>query len=215
MLRHLTTCRRRVWLDRHGDGRDKDAITPITIFRLSEGIKHETQVHRAATPRARQLVVQNWSDGVKTTQALMQRGAQSISGAYLEADVMLAEKNCVLRVRGRIDRLHRVSTRVPDRHQYRPIEIKSHRKVSPADQLQLDCYIWLLRQIYGIHVSEGEFWLGQSKPGEPRQKLIHEYREERLFDTLGEIASLLLEDASEPAVFLTHHCRRCQWYTAC
>jgi predicted RecB family nuclease len=215
MLRHLTTCQRRVWLDWYGDGQDKDLITPNIAFRLDVGIRHEAQVHRAVAPEARQIAVRNWSDGVKVTQTLMQRGVRSISGAYLEADVMLAEKNCILRVRGRIDRLYRVSTRVPDPYQYRPVEIKSYGKVSTADQLQLDCYIWLLRQMPGIHVFEGELWLGQSKLGEPRQRLVHEYDEARLFDALREIASLLLNHTAEPAVFLTHHCKRCQWYTAC
>lgn len=215
MLRHLTMCRRRVWLDRHGDSGDKDAITPITTFRLGEGIKHEAQVHRAVTPDARKFAVQNWSEGVEVTQTLIRRGTRSIGGAYLEADLMLEHKNCILRVRGKVDRLQKLSEHPAGIQRYQPIEIKSYRTIGPADQLQLDCYLWLLRQIPTVVVAEGEFWLGQSETGEPKHKLQHIYDERRLFSAFEELSSLLLGRVSEPEVFLTHHCKRCQWYTAC
>lgn len=215
MLRQLTTCRRRVWLDRHGEGRDKDAIMPITAVRLGEGIKHEAQVHRITTPEARQIVVQNWSDGINTTRTQIQRGVRSISGAYLEADVMLEQKNCILRVRGKVDRLQKLSDHPAGVLRYQPVEIKSYSTIGPADQLQLDCYLWLLRQIPTVAVAEGEFWLGQSETGEPKHKLQHNYDERRLFSAFEELSSLLLEDVSEPEVFLTHHCKECQWYTSC
>jgi predicted RecB family nuclease len=217
-LRLLSTCQRRIWLDRYEDVEERDEITPITAYRLNAGIQHEKHIHQETAPNPTPIVVQSWAEGVNTTKELMKKGAKTILGAYLEADVFLEEVGCFLKIRGRVDRLvsnsvdffqkriHRV---------YRPIEIKIYGQVGPADQLQLDCYIWLLNQMDRIRSLDGQFWLGRNEVGKPKERLDHLYDETRLLTAFSNVARLLLNEKQAPEIFLTHHCKTCHWYSAC
>src|SRR5574341_1816330 len=89
MLRWFNVCHRRVWLDAFGDAAKRDLTSPIRAFSLNEGVKHEREIHQATAPKAVTIVPKNWEDGVRLTRELIQDGAKSILGAYLEFPIRI------------------------------------------------------------------------------------------------------------------------------
>ena len=75
-LRLLSTCQRRIWLDRYEDIEERDEINPITAYHLNAGIQHEKHIHQETAPNPTPIIVQNWAEGVRTTNELMKRGPE-------------------------------------------------------------------------------------------------------------------------------------------
>jgi uncharacterized protein len=220
MLRLLSMCERRVWLDHYGDSGSRDAAHPALTYRLNEGLRHEEAVHRATGVRTEAVQVSTWEEGVRLTRELMARGTAAIIGAYVERTLRLADMLGTLTIRGRIDRLERVDSAfrlgwrtTQSRPIYAPIEIKQYTHLSEPDYLQLDAYLWLLEAVQPQSVS-GWFWLGKQESELPQQKVEHSLDGARLLNALRRLA-VLLRGGNEPAVRLEAHCEMCHWYSGC
>lgn len=198
-LRHLATCPRRIWLDRHADPFQRvDVPSPLA----AQGIRHEDAVSDRRYGPTTPVRSTSWPDAVKLTQTLMKGGARAIRGASLERIVTL---NSEITVRGRMDWLQRLH-HAP--HLYFPVEIKLRQTPTLADELQLDLYLWLLEGAQGAGITEGVFLLGE----DARQ--VHQYNAERLLDALRQTADILAA-ADAPSIFLASHCDLCPWKAAC
>jgi predicted RecB family nuclease len=218
MLRWLKTCERRVWLDAHNDVSLREALSPAVLQRLHEGVEHEEDVHAATAPRMESIPVRDWSQGVELTRQAMQEGMKTILGAHLEASLELDGVPII--VRGKIDRLVRVHRLIhvmkhPQKMVYAPVEIKQYLQLDEADSLQLDCYIWLLKQTQQVEPPTAEFWLGKDEYGVPVHRIQHEYDEDRFLNTLSRMVYLISQQTDAPPVRLAEHCKGCGWHSAC
>lgn len=207
MLRLLSTCHRRVWLDSHGDQTQREPLQSITVQRLAGGNDHERAVHQATAPRLEWITVRSWQEGVTITRDLMQQNAKAINGAFLEttfADGIV--------VRCKIDRLVHLSSL--KRPIYAPVEIKKYTQLTEPDLIQMDLYVWLLCQLQNEE-PPAEFWLGRDMDDQPLKRIRHDYDESRLMNALHKAADLLQPEAAQPPVILRSHCKECHWYGDC
>jgi predicted RecB family nuclease len=209
-LRKLHFCQRKAWLDIHGDVTERDLPTNEQTIRLIGGVSHEEEVHEATTSEIRQHVVRTWREGVEMTRVAMQQGTRGVIGAFLEAEFEMGDQRIL--VRGKADRI--VPLRLSGHTVYAPIEIKHYRNVTASDELQLDCYIWLLGQIQGIR-PPAEFWMGRGVDGLPDQRIHHQYDETRLMQAFGLLLQYHLREANEPDVYIDSRCKQCHWLSAC
>jgi predicted RecB family nuclease len=219
-LRLLQMCERRVWLDRNGHASLRDEITPILAYRLEKGIEHERAIHEAVGVPTEPIVIATWADGVRITGDLMAQGISIIIGAYLERTVRLQGTDDPLLLRSRVDRLERMDTRHRlgwgghhDSPVYAPIEIKQYTRLSEADLLQLDAYLWMLEALQP-QSTVGWFWLGQDEECQPLRKIEHHLDVERLESTLVRLINVL-QQRDIPPVRLETHCKTCHWYSGC
>lgn len=207
-LRHLLTCERRVWLDQHGDSALR---TEPAAERIHAGQQHEHVVSATMFGPATPVAVDSWDGMVQTTRDLMRRGALGIQGAAFERTIHMSQP---FLVRGRVDWLRRASQ--PSRlgkWSYEPIEIKLRQELTEADELQLDLYLWLLREVLEVEPSAW-FWMGRDRDNSPLHIIEHNYDEGRLFSAL-ERATAVLNRESAPPIFLASYCNSCHWHTAC
>ena len=218
-LRLLQMCERRVWLDHFGAVSLQDEVSPVLAYRLNAGVEHEERIHAAEGLPVEPLAVPTWAEGVRLTRELMESGTPVILGAYVERRVEM-DSTGTLHLRGRIDRLERIDAR----HRlgwntgqsspiYSPVEIKQYTRLSKADFLQLDAYLWMLEALQPKSVS-GWFWLGHDENEQPAYRTEHMLDEDRLSRALRQL-SLILQHRAEPPVRLEAHCKTCHWYTAC
>lgn len=210
-LRDVLMCERRVWLDTHGDPAQRDETSPDLLRLFELGVQHEQRVHDATAPTVTPIVAESWDEGVLITQDLVAQGVPVILGACLEAQTPLDMTDRVFTVRGQVDRL----VRLPqfDDPVYAPVEIKQRSKPEDSDWVQLDYYVWLLGLVQGT-APAGELWLGADDAGFPRERLPHDYDEDRLMDVLLRVIALRDQHA-EPGVRLESHCTLCHWYSLC
>ena len=209
-LRKLHFCQRKAWLDIHGDVTERDLPTEGLMMRFIGGVSHEEKVHEATTDEIRQHVVRSWREGIEMTRSAMQQGTRGIIGAFLETEFEMGTKR--ISVRGKADRI--VPLRLSGHTVYAPIEIKYYRNITASDELQLDCYIWLLGQIQGIR-PPAEFWMGRGVDGRPAQRLRHQYDETRLMQAFELLLQYHLREANEPDVYIDSRCKQCHWFSAC
>ena len=212
LMRWYAACERHVWLTAHGGELPRDLPTAGARYRLAEGARHEAALLRATTPGLAPVPVRDWDDGVMQTRRLMQAGAGVIVGACLEMALTFDGLDAPVIVRGAVDRLERAAVDGPPL--YRPIEIKHARVAQAADWLQLDTYLWLLKQIQGA-APAGELWLGQAVDGAPAARVHRDLDEAAFVEVLGAVVRLLADADAEPDVVIAPHCKRCPWYTAC
>ncbi|MBC7871106.1 MAG: TM0106 family RecB-like putative nuclease [Chitinophagaceae bacterium] len=213
-LRLFEMCARRIWLDEYGNREVRDEISLITAQILARGVEHEEAIQRATTKQIKPILITKWEDGIRATQGLMRYGASVIMGAHLEHTFHLDGFSRPIVLRGKVDRLVRLSDDDTYRSVYVPIEIKRYAKLAQADLLQLDAYVWLLSQTQG-HKSDSEFWLGMNHDGLPSERIRHEYDEDRLMAVLTAVIHQLDPDTAEPPIEIKQHCRTCHWYSAC
>jgi predicted RecB family nuclease len=207
MLRLLSMCQRRVWLDHY---RNKEEREPLLIQRLVDGQKHEEAIHAATAPSIETIPVKDWDEGVSLTRSLIESGVKAINGAFLQAECEIDGR--AVTVRGKADRV--VCGEGTWKHVYTPIEIKQYTRLEDSDLLQMDFYVWLLTQMQGIEPI-GEFWLGRDSRNRPLRQIPHEYNERRLMKALYEAAQVLDTENGEPPVVLRSHCKECHWHNAC
>jgi predicted RecB family nuclease len=219
-LRLLQMCERRVWLDQYGDVDSRDATPPGVTYRLNQGVQHEEAIHRAAGIPTEPVVVSDWAEGVRLTRDLMARGTPLIVGAHVERTVQIDGTGQSLVMRGRIDRLERVDVAHrlgwgarPETLLYAPVEIKQYSRLSRADFLQLDAYLWMLEALQPQSVS-GWFWLGQDGAQQPLYKTEHVFDEERFSAAIRRLTQILTQ-SDEPPAKLETHCKTCHWYSTC
>ena len=205
LLRYLTTCERRVWLDAYGEASQQAEMTPIGAL---YGIAHERQLQKVASPQAESMPVQSWDEGVTLTRELMAAGTSVIIGAYVEARYRV-ESGVEVSLRGRVDRL----TLNPETGCYEPVEIKQYINIGKGDELQLDFYVSILEQMQETKL-RGFFWLGDDAQGRPRYVLQHDLNLTRLQLALRK-AYTVLTQREAPAVNLVTHCKECPWHSEC
>lgn len=205
LLRYLTTCERRVWLDAYGDAAEQLPTTPVGAL---YGNAHEAHIQKVATPQAEAMPVQTWQEGITLTRDLMASGTSVIIGAYVEQRYLL-ENGAEVSLRGRVDRL----TLNAETGYYEPVEIKQYIDIGRGDELQLDFYLMILQQMQEAKL-RGYFWLGDDAQGRPRYVIQQVLNPARLQLALRRAYNVLtLEDA--PAVNLVAHCKECPWHAAC
>lgn len=209
-LRKLHFCQRKAWLDIHGDVTERNLPTHEQMIRLIDGVSHEEKVHEATTDEIRPHVVRSWREGVEMTRSAMQQGTRGIIGAFLEAEFEMGNQR--VSVRGKADRI--VPLRLADHTVYAPIEIKHYRSITASDELQLDCYIWLLGQIQGIR-PPAQFWMGRGVDGLPDQRIRHQYDDTRLMQAFELLLQYHMREADEPDVYIDSRCKQCHWFSAC
>jgi predicted RecB family nuclease len=210
-LRYLLMCERRVWLDAHGDPSRRDATSPEMLRLYTLGDQHEQTIHASIAGTIEPAPIASWEEGVAITRDLMAQGVPGIIGACLEHSATLDLSDRVYSLHGQIDQLRRVWRH--GENVYAPIEIKRRSKPAEADWLQLDFYVWLLTLIQDS-TPPAELWLGADAYGRPRQRLPHDYDEDRLMTALTRVTELL-NASSEPPVCIEPHCKTCPWYTSC
>lgn len=204
-LRQLSVCERRLWLDRYADTRLREVISP-SVF--AGGISHEQTVSMAMFGEATPVRAADWPEMVRVTHMLMARGAAGIQGAAFE---YAWDDNTI--IRGRVDWLRRAAQ--PSRlgaWSYEPVEIKLRQEVTPDDCVQLDLYLWLLREVQGVETS-GWFWMGRDGDNRPRRQIEHSLDETRLKAAVERAVQVMQGDA--PPIFLGGHCQNCPWRSAC
>ncbi|MBZ0296223.1 MAG: TM0106 family RecB-like putative nuclease [Anaerolineae bacterium] len=207
-LRQMTTCTRRVWLDRYGDAAVQ---VPVDNFFAQQGIRHEQLVREEVIGETVQIAAASWEEMVQITHTHLQAGTAGLFGAALERRLDL---DVAVIVHGRIDGLLRVSEPSDlGGWSYRPIEIKQRTRLNPADLLQLDLYLWLLEAVQGV-TPEGEFWLGRDDSGMPLYRLPHSYDHDRLQAAFQEVA-VVYQTVEAPAIYLGKHCDLCPWSMSC
>jgi predicted RecB family nuclease len=213
-LRSIMECQRRIWLDTHGDPSECGTPSAAHAQRLEGGVTHEEAIHIATVVRTQPISVADWDEGIQATRQSMQRGVNVILGGYLEAKLPIDGLSRPVIMRGRVDRLEKRGQRGAQAL-YIPVEIKRYTRLSEADHLQLDAYVWLLEQSQGVQPPFSGFWLGARPDGQPAQKVRHTYDEMRLWSALELAAQLVANTASAPPVRIALHCRGCLWYSAC
>lgn len=207
-LRQLTTCARRIWLDRYGDAAMQGMVED---FFAQQGRLHEQLVREEVIGETVQISAASWAEMVATTRDHLRAGVAGVFGAALERPLDLG---LPFIVRGQIDGLLRTSEpSALGGWSYRPVEIKQRTKLKPADLLQLDLYLWLLADVQGM-MTEGEFWLGRDDSGMPQQRLAHTYDAARLQAAFEEVAQIH-QAADAPAIYLGSHCDLCPWQKMC
>ena len=211
MIRQALTCTRQVWLERYGDPALRSELSPHAEYLMELGSQHEITIQATETPFLEPLHVDSWEAGVLLTREVLQKGIAGVWHGCLEHCAPLDLTDRVFVVRGKPDYLERVEHFGVSA--YRPIEIKRRRQPDPTDWVQLDLYVWLLRQIQS-ETPPGELWLGADEYGHPRQRLPHEYDEERLMAALGATIAVLDTPSMPPANTGTH-CDFCPWQAMC
>jgi uncharacterized protein len=211
VLRNLTECSRRVWLDAHGDARLRSTLAEDVRRRLVRGLLHEDDVQDAMIGPVDVIPALSWQDAVQTTLDLMEQGVRAIRGAVFERTLNLAGP---VMVRGQVDWL----LRIPEasnfgRWAYQPVEVKLYEELSEADHLQLDLYLWLVADVQGID-SAGWFWMGQDADGAPRYQIEHHFRADTFFAAMERLIAIQALD-TPPEVFLASHCDHCPWLADC
>jgi len=205
----LLRCVRRVWLDTYGAADEQVAPPQTAQAKLDYGRDHEAHVLSAADGAVNPIPVANWSDAVAITRDLMAQGVDVIQQGCLEATIQLDYLRPI-RVMGRVDRLQRSRRN----SFYKPIEIKSYAQIGQADQLQLDCYCWLLSQLQD-YTPDGEFWLGRDDRDTPAEIHLHEYNEARFLRYLGVFAHILSDESQPPPAVMRRVCSECPWKAHC
>jgi predicted RecB family nuclease len=206
-LRQMSICKRRVWLDHHGDGQQRDTFIPTAFIR---GLQHEQTMHAATGDVMETIPVKSWSEGIDVTSRMMQDGVPTIIGAMLQHTESLATGHQIT-LRGRVDRLVRRVIGV--RPAYHAIEIKQYTTLTAADVAQMDGYLHLLEKTQGRPVS-GTFWLGQRADGLPQDEVHHDLDPDRM-QTLLTNTIQTVQQMDAPPVHLASHCKTCPWVTAC
>jgi predicted RecB family nuclease len=218
LLRWHAQCTRHIWLHTNGDSTQQTDLGTGVVYSLEQGQRHERQVHEATTHDIRTIPAENWADAVTITQDLMNNGSNLILGASLEAQFHFPDYDEPLTIRGKVDRIQKVHRRqhnLPYPVSYYPIEIKHYDEIGLADTLQLDLYIWLLRQRLQEHLQHGEFWLSADVTSHPQKRIPHEYNEERLMNHLHNVARLMHQATVAPPIRLRPHCDSCHWKQDC
>jgi len=213
-LRLFEMCARRVWLDEYGNREARDEVSLITAQILASGVAHEEAIQHATTKHIKPILITKWEDGIRATRDLISYGASVIMGAHLEHTFHLDSFSRPIVLRGKVDRLVRLSDDEAYQSIYVPIEIKRYAKLAQADLLQLDAYVWLLSQSQG-YAPNSEFWLGTNHNGLPLERVRHEYNEDRLMEALTAVIHQLAPHTTEPPIEIKQHCRTCHWYSAC
>lgn len=207
-LRWQTTCERRIWLDEYGDPSKRTFPEQNMQHMALQGEVHEQEIHEATTSKIIPVRVDSWEEWVAYTRQAMQRGVPGIIGAGFE-EVLDLDLHFEVRLRGRVDRIERQ----PD-GSYRIVEIKRRKKLLPADEVQLDAYLWLMSQVQ-INNPTGVFWLGQDENSLPLNIIEHRYDEARLFHAIDRITTIRQNSMADPGLFLAPHCRMCHWSDHC
>ncbi|MBZ0275068.1 MAG: TM0106 family RecB-like putative nuclease, partial [Anaerolineae bacterium] len=211
LLRLLSTCERRVWLDTYGDTDQRSDVSSARIVPLTRGILHEERILATATPHIRHVPAASWDEAAVVTRQSMRDGSPVIHGACLDVEINLPEFGQAVRLIGRVDRLERMEQ--ADRPLYTPVEIKQYATLADADRLQLDLYLYILQHIQDV-VVPGWFWLGADHAGKPAAVVPHELDESRLAEAFRRL-SRVLRQKTEPPVQIEAHCRQCHWYESC
>jgi predicted RecB family nuclease len=207
-LRWLHTCQRRVWRDVHLGHPTPDKPRLFTTAMQASGILHERHIQEAIAPVQRTVVAPTWQDGVRLTLAAMQDRATAIIGAYLEVTIESDLLTKPLRVGGRVDRL----VLQPD-GLYAPVEIKQYNRLTDADILQLELYVWLLCKIQNVDTLPAAFILGEQTADNSPEWVDHTYDPQRFESQFTAMLRLLASD--EPEVRLIGACKQCDWKSAC
>lgn len=226
LLRWSATCERHIWLTAHGDSALQSDLEPAVVYQMEAGNRHESAVHHRTSPVIHTHSVSGWEEAVHKTRELMHEGVAGIIGACLEYRGQVEGISRPLIIRGKVDRLERYDFGSSIQHRiwyqrtgrafaYVPIEIKRYLELNIADRLQMDCYVWLLTQLQQIAPPAPEFWLSQDVAGIPRDKIPHDYDEDRFLTALARIASLQSDSDNAPPIILAPHCKSCRWYNAC
>jgi predicted RecB family nuclease len=211
MLRNHLTCERRVWLDTYGDSTLPAETPPDILHVYALGNAHEQAIQAATAHHIEPIPLASWAEGVEVTRRLMRQGVPGIIQARLEIEAPVDASGTLYRLRGVVDRLVRLPGH--SRPIYAPVEIKQYGRSEEADWLQLDYYVWLLDLIQGV-APPGELWLSADEFQRPRQRLLHEYDEERVTAALRRVADLLAESRA-PAVKIASYCKSCPWLAPC
>lgn len=211
-LRNYATCQRRTWLDQHGEANLRNVETTDADVNLGiTAESHSHSIYSVNDGHLQRADVDSWEHGVAITRDLMARPVDTILGGHLELTTPLDLTDQLFTLRCRVDRLQRTSHL--DSDLYSPIVIKEHGYPENADWLHLDLCVWLL-QATQSSASPAELWLGLTADGQPRQRIPHDYNEDRLLAALTQVAETL-NASDEPPVRLAPHCKTCHWYTAC
>ncbi len=208
MLRWHTSCERRIWLDEHGDIQHRNELPNATHFRRVQGIEHERDILSLTMPKHEKHTVADWAEAVSVTHDLMVNNTRLIAGAAFETTITLNRVSESIRIIGQVDQLIALDDR------YGVVEIKYRQRLIPADELQMDVYVWLIEQITGKQ-PQAEFWLGVRQGNARYQSVPHTYDELRLMTTLEQVAQLMDQKDDEPHVRMASHCDSCHWHTYC
>ncbi len=212
MVRMALTCERELWLERYGDPALRGTLSLAAQALIEQGREHEIAIQQTEFPEVERVPVESWEAGVMLTRDALTTGEVTVLWhGCLEHMAPLDLTDRVFVVRGQPDCLQRVE--YLGEPAYRPVEIKRRREAEEADWVQLDLYTWLLRQM-GIVTAPGELWLGMDELGRPRQRLSHEYDEDRLMAALLRTITLL-DTAQEPPIWINQHCPLCPWQQHC
>lgn len=224
-LRLLDICQRRVWLDFHGDPKQRDPLSDFAMHQFA-GVdpSPSSPLHLwGGAGGGVRVQATTWEESLQATHELMREGVAGIAGAAFEREIAPG-----IFARGSIDWLRRIAQPSKfGRWAYEPVEIKQRAKLQDSDPIQLDLYLWLLNHAQDAQVN-GWFWLGRDEEGRARNVIEHELDEARLFGVVRRAMNLInptlsplpmqgdgLGERLIPPIYLGSHCKNCHWYSAC
>lgn len=212
ILRYFVMCHRRVWLDIRGDLlQHENPPSSDAIVQQAEERLQVSTIYSVKNGQLQKTDIDSWEHGVAVTQTLMNQEVDEVHHAHLAITAPLDLSDRLYTLLGTIDRLQYIQ--VQGQMVYSPILIKQQGSPEKADWLHLDYYVWLLQNSLGS-TPPAELWLGTTSNDQPRQRIIHDYDEDRLLNALSLLAQIL-NPVSEPLVQLLPHCTACPWYASC
>lgn len=229
-LRHLDLCERRVWMDRHGDLTLRDDLSPAVMQQFADptpgpspkpwgevggGVGAKFWAGEGGDGGGIFVIdAADWEAAQEQTRDAMQQGAAIIHRAALSRPLPQAPGRGG-EVRARVEWLRRITQpSALGKWAYEPLEIRRRNSVAESDLLQLDLDLWLLEAAQGAEVT-GWLWLGRDNEGRPIQQIETIADAPRLFAAFSRALTLIDDGAPAPPVFLTDHCQRCPWFSAC
>ncbi|HCP47417.1 MAG TPA: hypothetical protein DIU15_15355, partial [Deltaproteobacteria bacterium] len=190
------------FLDCHGDATLKVPADEGLKKLWERGLQFERDV-LATIPQAiePQWDGEDWEAGYRATIELMEQGPE-----WIYQGVLVHERGAGLP--DLLQRIERPSS-LGD-HSYRPVDVKSHKRVSIKDRFQLCTYALFLEPILGYLPDQGAIWLSTQEVADV------DLRSDRgVFDGLVERMASIAAGTLETTGLRCGECATCAWTAHC
>jgi len=190
------------FLDCHGDPSRKVPADEGLKKLWERGLQFERDV-LATIPQAIEPVWdgKDWDAGCRATVDLMREGPE-----WIYQGVLVHERGAGLPdLLQRIDRPSALGD-----HSYRPVDVKSHKKVSVKDRFQLCTYALFLEPILGYRPEQGAIWLSTWDVTD-----VNLSADRTTFETLVDSMVAVSGGTQQTAGLRCGECGSCPWVAHC
>jgi uncharacterized protein len=200
-------CRRRAFLDMHGDRTQQDSEPEFLLKLRQDNMAHRQAILKVAPYSSPNYPRGDWEAGARATLELMQQGVERISQAVLlvqmaEGVTLLSRPDLLVKQPG--------ESNFGD-WMYVPTTIKLGRRPKPEYQILAAFASHLLAAVQGVMPSTAQLIL--------RRQDSYMVSLERWVPIMQEILAECIETLlgqQEPEVFISRQkCTLCHWYSSC